>query len=112
MQMCEHQSECGQCRLQECGETGRDVLLAPKHQTVVEAKRKNPGDREQAPITARLWQLNTTQPNDGEKNGAGDHKPNACEGEWRQIGQTELDEQPGRSPDAAKYEPNKTRFHC
>jgi hypothetical protein len=52
-----------------------------------------------------------TQANDDEKNRASDHKPDACEGEWRQISETELDEQPGRSPDQTKYQPNETRFH-
>src|SRR5262249_42033968 len=111
MKVCEYQSERGKCRLQERCKTRRDVLLAPKHQTVVEAKRKNPADGKQDPITTHTRKVNTTQPNDEEKNGAGDHKPDACKGEWRQITETELDEQPGRSPDAAKYQPNETCFH-
>ena len=51
------------------------------------------------------------QANDDEKNRAGDHKSDTCEGEWRQISETQFDEQPCRSPDAAKYQPNDTRFH-
>jgi hypothetical protein len=35
------------------------------------------------------------QANNDEKDGAGDHKPDACEGEWRQISETQFDEQPG-----------------
>src|SRR5215467_2727840 len=112
MNVCENQSECGERRLQERGETRRNILLAPKHQPVVEAKRKNSADGEQEPITTRARNVNMTQPNDREKNGAGNHKPDARKGEWRQIGEAELDEQPGRSPDATKYQPNETRFHC
>ena len=60
---------------------------------------------------AHAWDLNMTQPDDEEENDAGDYKPDACKGEWRQISETELDEQPRRSPDAAKYQPNETCFH-
>jgi hypothetical protein len=85
-------------------------LLAPKYQTVVEAKRKYPGHCEKYPISSRSRELKMAQANDDEKNRAGDDKPDTCKGERRQISETELDEQPGRSPDATKYEPNETRF--
>src|SRR5690242_18572269 len=46
MKVRENQSERWECRLQKRGESGRDVLLAPEHQTVIKAKRKNPGGGE------------------------------------------------------------------
>jgi len=56
--------------------------------------------------------MNIAEANDDEKDRAGNDKPDARKGEWRQISKTELDEQPGRSPDATKYQPNETSFHA
>jgi hypothetical protein len=112
MNMCEDQSKRGERRLQERSKTRGNVLLTPEHQTIVETKRKNSADRQQDPIRARAWNLNMTQPNDRKEDGARDYKSNTRKSEWRQISETQLDEQPGRSPDATEYQPNETRFHC
>ncbi len=87
-------------------------MLAPEHQTVVETKRKYSADSQQKPISAHVRKLNVAQANDDVKNGAGDYKPDACKGEWRQISETELNKKPGRSPDATENQPNETGFHC
>jgi hypothetical protein len=56
--------------------------------------------------------LDPANENYREDNRAGDDEPDAGEGERRQRFKTELDKEPRRSPDAAEYEPDETRFHC
>ena len=65
----------------------------PKNQTVVEPNESIPL------IASRIQSFALSRTSIGrmmtKKDGAGDHKPDACKGEWRQVSKTQLDEQPG-----------------
>src|ERR1043165_6047348 len=103
MEVCEHESERGKRCLQQGSESGRDVLLSPKHETVVESERHDSSDCEQEPVCACARQFQSTDANNRKDDRAGDDEPDAGESERRQILKTQLDEEPGRAPDSAQY---------
>ena len=103
MEVGENQSKRGSSRLQESREARGDVLLRPKHKTVVDSKGQNSCNCQQKPMRARLWQLNTADSDKRKEDRKRDDKPDAREREWRKVRKAELDEEPGRSPDAAEY---------
>src|SRR5690349_5331124 len=107
MEVCEDESERRQRCLQQRCESGRDVLLSPKHETVVQTEREDSGDREQDPVCACAWQLKTTHADYRNNNRAGNDEPDAGESQWRQVLETQLNEEPGRAPDSAQHQPNK-----
>src|SRR5258705_13921265 len=102
MKMCKDEPERRQRSLQQGSEAGSDVLLAPKHQSIVETKREHSTGCKQNPVATCSRQWNTANADYQEEDRAGDNESVARESDWRQVSQTELNKEPGRAPDTAK----------
>jgi len=103
MEVCEDKPERGKRCLQQRRESGRDVLLSPKHETVVESERQDSSDGEKKPISAGARQLQSAYANYRKDNRTRNHEPDARESQWRQVFKTKLDEEPGRAPDSTQH---------
>lgn len=104
--MRDEQTEKRNRRLQERGESRRNIFLAPEKQTVIYCESQDARRRQQTPLVARARQLCASKICDEQQQNDGDDEAKANERHGRQIAQTEFDKRPCRTPYAAKQNPD------
>ena len=97
--MREDHSEDRDRRLQNRGETRGNVKLGPEKQRVIYAEHQDAGPREEFEIPAAPRNQGHATNRNREENGDRNEKTNRYEGNRRKITKSELDREPGRTPD-------------
>src|SRR6202011_5990159 len=97
-------------RLQNRGQSGRNVQLAPKKQGVVQAKHQNSCERERQVIaTIKRPQAHPAERYQDKRSCSND-EANGDKRYWRQITQSDFDREPGGAPNNAEGEPSRWNF--
>src|SRR5438552_15596196 len=87
------------------------MLFSPKHQAVVKGELKHAADCDERPLVPSPRPAHATHHHQRTQNKRSQNEADAGEGKRRKIVQTNLDEEPGRSPDAAEDQPDDARSH-
>lgn len=96
-------------RLEDSGETRRDVKFRPEQERVIEAEHENAGPGQEFEIAAIRREQADTADRDREKNDHRDDETNRDKGNGRQIAKPEFDCEPGRAPDQAERDERRDR---
>src|SRR5689334_12572053 len=104
-------AECRKRRLQNGGEARWNSLLAPKYEPVIKTELQEPNDCDYQPVGTLSRPTYTARQNQEHEDCRSEQKTNARKRQRRQIRQTQLDEEPGRAPDATEDQPNNASFH-